>query len=211
MDNIFFQGNSNSGIWTLSNKTPRKFSNINAVYNGVPIRLMFPNIIDQFTNYDFTMIGEKSFSSSDFLRFSDPYPLFTSGASFFSNNNRDPTSGVIAGLNAAEIQAYHSVQTNLKMVYALSSTKNTFINFIMDPTKCNNGVCSESDHSLNDALSKWYRTVTYSVNQQLVALMNSISTGLAAGSWYGVHRKVLNAALGLSDTSGYNKYSIYNA
>ena len=97
------------------------------------------------------------------------------------------------------------------MVYALSSTKNTFINFIMDPTKCNNGVCSESDHSLNDALSKWYRTVTYSVNQQLVALMNSISTGLAAGSWYGVHRKVLNAALGLSDTSGYNKYSIYNA
>ena len=209
MDNIYFKGNSNSGIWSLSNRTPRKFSNVNAVYNGVPIHLIFPHIIDQFTNYNFTMIGEKIFTPGDVLLFADPHPLFTSGASFFSNNERNPTSGVIAGLNVAEIQAYHSVQTNLKMVYALSSTKTTFIGFIMDPTKCSGGTCSESDHSLNDALSKWYRTVTCKINQQLVGFINSDATGLAAGSWYGVHRAVLNGALGLSDNYGYDKYSIY--
>ena len=201
MDNINFEGDSKNGLWILSNKTPRKFSSVNGIYNGVPICLKFPTIIDQFTNYNFTMVGEKAFTTGDLLLFSDPHPLFHPGASSFSNNERTPTSGVIAGLNTDEIRVYHRVQINLKMVYALTSTKTTFLNFIMDPTKC---ACSESDHSLNDALGKWHRTLTLKINEQLVAFINSDATGLAAGSWYGLHRAVFNGALGLSESYGYD-------
>jgi len=92
----------------------------------------------------------------------------------------------------------------MKMTYADADAKTRpfFINFITK-NLCEHPIdCSESDHSLSDALSKWYRTTSFEVNALLVAFMNSDASGYSAGNWYGMHRVYFDSALGRSIRHG---------
>ena len=215
INDIIFSGDAFSGTWKVINRTPRKFSSMSVFIRDKVYQLFFSNnaIIDEFSNSNITIAAISPFQSGDTAYFIDPHPLFRAGASSFSNNNRTvpPSEGVIVGLNEAEVRVYHRIEIGLKYIYADPRTRALLINFIRDPSKCD---CSESDHSLSDALSKWYRVTTVTVNAQLVAFDNSDATGLAAGAWYGMHRAVLTAAvrdsmLNILD-GGYQKLSGYS-
>ena len=224
ISDIIFSGDAVLGTWKVINRTPRKFSSISAFIRDKVYQLFFYNnaIIDEFSNNNITIAGIAPFQSGDTAYFIDPHPLFRAGASSFSNNNRTvpPSEGVIVGLNEAEVRVYHRIEIGLKYIYADPRTRQLLIDFIRDPSKCVVGDCSESDHSLSDALSKWYRVTTETINAQLVAFDNSGATGLAAGSWYGMHRAVFIAAVrapilnvldgGYSKLSGYWTFSHEN-
>jgi hypothetical protein len=199
INDITFTGDAIFGTWKLINRTPRKFSSINVFIRDKVYQLFFNNnaVVDEFSNNNISITAIAPFKSRDIAYFIDPRPLFRAGASSFSNNNRTvpPSEGVIVGLNEQEVRLYHRIEIGLKYVYADPRTKPLLIGFIRDPKKCVVSVCSESDHSLADALSKWYRVTTEVINEKLVAFDNSDATGLAAGSWYGLHRAVFTAGV----------------
>jgi len=210
MDDISITGNSTNGLLTLVNKTPRKFASLNFVYNDEPIQLAFNRPIGEFSTIIFFINNFKKYNLNDKIDFIDPNPLFRVGASSFSSGSRTVSPpNVIVGLNEAEIRMYHRIEINLKITYNQAKTKSKFLSFITDPNLCSPQVCSESDHSMSDALSKWMRITAHTLNAQVVAFDNSDAAGLAAGAWYGLHRCVINANLQVGNGCGYGKYFAY--
>ena len=142
----------------FSNFTPRRFSTLNFVINGIGYRLEEP--LDSFQSKDisFSNVAIDDQSIIDFL---DPHPASTPNVRSFSSANTLET-----------IHAYHLMQSDLKVIYSRAQIREEFYDYFLNKRK----------ETKNSLLLKWSNVLHYTT-PKLYKVYASASAGVASGSW----------------------------
>ncbi|QUM76532.1 hypothetical protein HWV00_09990 [Moritella sp. 24] len=175
----------NDLVFTITNNTMRKFADINLSLGSTGITI--DTLLNPFTEMTIRADNTTLYSVEQ-VAFLDPNPLFTPN-----------TNGYNDSVSLKQVQAYYSLQDNLKTTYGQASNYDRYMEYFT------NG----RDELRRNAWSKWFHTVSDNDTTQYRA---HNKTGTSGGSWLAIGNPHLDKIIDIPDYSGaYAFFSHENA